>query len=96
MSRRLNQILAPSGRVYESHTPEFKKILEGTVDDVFGFPTPEILPGTRALIWIDIEMVGTSCGYGVPLMKFEGHRKVDGCELTNGAYDRFRGYYQQV
>ena len=39
------------------------------------FPTPELLPGARAIIWLDIERVGTSCGYAVPFFKFESHRK---------------------
>jgi hypothetical protein len=59
--------------VYERDTPEFAKFFDGSQKDEMGFPTPELMPGTRAIIWIDIEMVGTSCGFGVPLMKFEGH-----------------------
>ena len=39
-----------------------------------GFPIPELLPGARAIIWLDITRVGTSCGYAVPFMKFESHR----------------------
>lgn len=34
--------------------------------------------GIRALILVDIETVSTSCGYGVPIMRFESHReKID-------------------
>ncbi len=30
--------------------------------------------GARQMVFLDIEMVQTSCGFGVPLMRFEGHR----------------------
>ena len=42
----------------------------------------EELPGTRAVIDVSIERVGTSCGYGVPLYRYEGERSrlVDGLE----------------
>lgn len=32
------------------------------------------LPGARAVILVDVERVGTSCGYGVPLYRYEGER----------------------
>lgn len=35
-------------------------------------------PGTRAVIVVDVERVSDSCGYGVPLMSFEGHRDLLG------------------
>ena len=38
------------------------------------------LPGTRAVIVVDVERVGTSCGYGVPLYRYEGERS----RLTDG------------
>jgi hypothetical protein len=28
----------------------------------------------RAVVLVDVERISTSCGYGVPLMRFEGHR----------------------
>lgn len=43
-------------------------------DATSDFPTPALLPGARAIIWLDITRVGTSCGYSVPFMKFERHR----------------------
>jgi Pyridoxamine 5'-phosphate oxidase len=30
---------------------------------------------TRALIVVDVERISDSCGFGVPLMRFEAHRK---------------------
>lgn len=32
------------------------------------------LPGTRAVVVVDVEQVGTSCGYGVPRYAYEGER----------------------
>ena len=33
------------------------------------------LPGARAIIDVAVERVSSSCGYGVPLMEFLGHRE---------------------
>lgn len=38
------------------------------------------LPGTRAVIVVDVEKVGTSCGYGVPVYRYEAERS----RLTDG------------
>jgi predicted pyridoxine 5'-phosphate oxidase superfamily flavin-nucleotide-binding protein len=35
-------------------------------------------PGTRAVVVVDVERVSDSCGWGVPLMSFEGHRELLG------------------
>ena len=34
------------------------------------------MPGTRAIIWLDIHQVGTSCGYSVPNYDFKSYRRV--------------------
>lgn len=63
------------GRVYEKGTPEFEKFFDPANDDgELDFPTPEMIPGARAVVWIDITRVGTSCGFAVPIMKFVRHR----------------------
>ncbi len=31
------------------------------------------LPGVRSVVRVDLDRVSTSCGYGVPLLRFEGH-----------------------
>jgi hypothetical protein len=36
---------------------------------------PESLLGSRSIIEVSIERVADSCGYGVPLMSFAGHRR---------------------
>jgi hypothetical protein len=32
-------------------------------------------PGARQVVWLDIESVQTSCGFGVPLYNYEGERE---------------------
>lgn len=34
------------------------------------------LPGARAVIVVDVERVSDSCGWGVPLMSYEGERGI--------------------
>jgi hypothetical protein len=36
----------------------------------------ELYPSTRQIIVADIDLVGTSCGYGVPLYEYSGERKI--------------------
>ncbi|KAJ3794860.1 hypothetical protein GGU11DRAFT_794440 [Lentinula aff. detonsa] len=52
------------GFVHEFGTPEYNELL----------PPALRKPGSRAVIIIDVEKVGTSCGYGVPFFEFKGHR----------------------
>ncbi|GJE92270.1 hypothetical protein PsYK624_084240 [Phanerochaete sordida] len=64
------------GKVYEKGTPEFDKLFNPSNDEgELDYPTPELLPGARAVIWIDITRVGSACGFSVPFMKFESHRE---------------------
>ena len=53
------------GRVVEPHSPEFPSL-------VAQFPEYE---STRSIIVVDVTRVSDSCGFGVPLLKFEGDRK---------------------
>jgi hypothetical protein len=52
------------GRVVEPHEPEFASLQAG-------FPVYE---GTRGIIVVELTRVSDSCGYGVPLLKFEADR----------------------
>jgi hypothetical protein len=52
------------GRVVESHEPEFATLQKH-------FPVYE---GARAIIVVDVIRISDSCGYGVPLMKYERDR----------------------
>ncbi len=39
-----------------------------------GFEEPEVEESRRAVVMIDVERIADSCGYGVPLMSYEGER----------------------
>ena len=52
--------------VLEPGHPDFPALLRSLP------PVPEL--GVRAAIRVDVTRISDSCGYGVPLMKFEGHR----------------------
>jgi Pyridoxamine 5'-phosphate oxidase len=51
-------------RVLEARDPNFSDVISN-------FPAYE---STRAIIVVDVTRVSSSCGYGVPLMKYEGER----------------------
>jgi hypothetical protein len=55
------------GRTIARGTPEYVELIAG----VFEGREPI---GARQIIWLDIEVVQTSCGYGVPLLKHQGER----------------------
>jgi hypothetical protein len=38
------------------------------------FPAPEVPQSRRAIVLVDVLRVADSCGYGVPLMSYEGQR----------------------
>ena len=52
------------GRVIEEHEPEFAKLAAS-------FPKYE---NVRSIVLVEITRVQDSCGYGVPLFKYEGER----------------------
>lgn len=63
------------GRAVVDQDPEF-------ADLVGRFPAN---PGTRAVITVEVERISDSCGYGVPLMTFAGHRQnLDHWSQTKG------------
>ncbi len=53
-----------AGAVHTFGTPAF---------DAFASRFPA-LPGRRSVIEVDVERVSTSCGYAVPIMRYEGAR----------------------
>ena len=72
-----------SGKVFELGSPEFNALLDPSADPgEYDSPTPELLPGARAIIWVDIDLVGTSCGFSVPFMEFISHRKYGSTALS--------------
>jgi hypothetical protein len=46
-------------------------------DDRFAELRPRFgdLPGVRSIITVELDRIATSCGYGVPLMAYEGDRR---------------------
>ncbi|KIK43344.1 hypothetical protein CY34DRAFT_803929 [Suillus luteus UH-Slu-Lm8-n1] len=54
------------GTVYEFGTPEYNDFI----------PVSNRKAGSRAIIVIDVHKVGTSCGFGVPLYKYETQRTI--------------------
>lgn len=55
-----------TGRVIPRGGPEYAELLAAHFGD-------EPL-GARQIVWLDIEMVQSSCGYGVPLFDYAGER----------------------
>jgi predicted pyridoxine 5'-phosphate oxidase superfamily flavin-nucleotide-binding protein len=55
--------------------------------------TPQ--PGERAVIVVDVERISDSCGYGVPLMAFEGHRDLLGPYFARKGPEGSAAYRQQ-
>ncbi|KAJ2918100.1 hypothetical protein MD484_g2312, partial [Candolleomyces efflorescens] len=53
-----------TGKVYEFGTPEYDALL----------PAEKRQPGSRAVIWIDVHKVGSSCGYSIPFFTYKGPR----------------------
>jgi len=56
--------LQGNGRVVRRSDPGADDLFDTFVDH----------PGARAVIVVDLDRISTSCGYGVPLMRFEGPR----------------------
>lgn len=48
-------------------TAEYGELLQNLFDN-------EEPPGARQIVWLDIDLVQTSCGYGVPLFDYAGER----------------------
>lgn len=57
------------GRVLENGNAEFEEFVKQH-DQI------EVIPGTRSIVIVDVEQVGSSCGFSVPFFDFVGHRDV--------------------
>jgi hypothetical protein len=71
-----------SGEILYPDDPRFAELLEG-------FERPEHAETERAIILVDVTRVADSCGYGVPLMAYEGERPHQ--DLTSGKRLRVHG-----
>jgi Pyridoxamine 5'-phosphate oxidase len=52
-------------------------------------------PGVRSVIVVEVRRVSDSCGYGVPLMAFEGHRPTMDQWSTRKGRDGIRQYWAE-
>ena len=57
------------GEVVTADDPRFGELIERCA-----FDEPEVPQARRAVVVVDVSRVADSCGYGVPLMRFEGLR----------------------
>ncbi|MBV8218630.1 MAG: pyridoxamine 5'-phosphate oxidase family protein [Solirubrobacterales bacterium] len=57
------------GEVVLAGEERFDKLIE-----VCGFAQPEAPEARRAVVVVELERIADSCGYGVPLMSYEGSR----------------------
>lgn len=56
---------------------------------------PESLEGARSVVVVTVERIADSCGYGVPLMSFEGHRpQADEWHARKGE-EGIRAYWEE-
>lgn len=55
------------GTVHQLGTPEFDELYER-------FEPGERAPASRSVVVVEIDRIADSCGYGVPLMSYEGER----------------------
>ena len=58
------------GEVVHADDDEFERLLERAA-----FDEPAVAEARRAVIVVHVERIADSCGYGVPLMAFEGKRQ---------------------
>jgi hypothetical protein len=56
------------GEMIRPDDPEFEELR------ALGFDEPEIAESMRAIIRVNVTRIADSCGYGVPLMRYEGER----------------------
>ncbi len=57
------------GRIVPAGDPDFEPLLHGCA-----FAQPEVAESRRAIVLVEVQRVADSCGYGVPLMSYEGQR----------------------
>jgi hypothetical protein len=57
------------GEVVLASDPRFEEILSRA-----GFDEPAVPEARRGIVLVEVQRVADSCGYGVPLMTYDGHR----------------------
>ncbi len=73
------------GRTVELHEPEFN-----TLQAHF-----QVYESTRSIIVIELTRIANSCGYGVPLLKYEGERSQMAAWASKQGPDGLKAYRQE-
>ena len=76
------------GRSVYENNEEFSVLIDQHFDGVYPL-------GTRQLVVMDIEMVQTSCGFGVPLFEYQGERDTMDKWADNKGVDGVREYREK-
>jgi len=83
------------GEVVAADEPQFDELLEQA-----GFDQPAVGESRRAVIVVSVERIADSCGYGVPLMRYEGERPHSGAwaekRLRVGGPDALAQYQAEM
>jgi len=75
------------GRTVLSDSPEFASLAQH-MDCELGV-------GVRSIVHVDLTRISDSCGYGVPLMTFDGHRPTMDQWSNRKGPDGIRDYWAQ-
>ena len=82
------------GEVVPAGDPRFDELMERC-----DFDQPPVLEARRAVVIVDVTRIADSCGYGVPLMSFEGlrpHMEAWASKrLRSGGPDALRDYQRE-
>jgi hypothetical protein len=70
------------------HLPDSERFVE--LRPLFGEQ-----PGVRSVITVELDRIATSCGYGVPLMSYEGDRRALTAWADKKGDDGIARYWQQ-
>jgi hypothetical protein len=76
------------GRSFWRGTPEYAALLETAFDN-------RESPGARQIVRLDVDLVQTSCGYGVPLFDYKEERHTLRTWATNKGEDGVAAYWRQ-
>jgi predicted pyridoxine 5'-phosphate oxidase superfamily flavin-nucleotide-binding protein len=82
------------GQVVTADDPRFGELIERC-----DFEQPAVTEARRAIVVVDVTRIGDSCGYGVPLMEYQGRRpqmeQWATKRLRTGGPDALRAYQRE-
>ena len=82
------------GEVLLADDPEFEALVERA-----GFEQPAVAESRRAVVVVHVDRIADSCGYGVPLLSYEGERPHQEASSTKrvrtGGPDAYRDYKRE-